>query len=122
MPSNSSALDQAKELLQQRRAELQDELAQVERALSNLTGGRVGRRGPGRPRGSAAKTTSTRRRRRRSGTRAGQAEKLVKANPGISAGEVAKRMGIAPNYVYRVMSELEKDGRVKKDGRKYSAA
>ncbi len=48
--------------------------------------------------------------------------KLVKSNPGISAGEIAKKMGIAPNYVYRVMSDLEKDGTVSKKGRAYTAA
>ena len=30
-------------------------------------------------------------------------------------------MGIKPNYVYRVMGELQKDGRVKKKSRGYYA-
>jgi sugar-specific transcriptional regulator TrmB len=121
MPASSSTvLEQASDLLKNRIKELEDERARLERALADLTGGRIGRRRPGRPRGSATRKPGTRR--RRGGTRADQAAKLVKANPGITAGEVAKRMGIAPNYVYRVMSELESDGRVKKDGRKYTAA
>lgn len=116
MPVNSSnVLDQASELLKRRIKELDDEKARLERALSDLTGGRIGRRGPGRPRGS--KSAGGRRR----GTRAAQALKLVKDNPGITAGEIAKRMGIAPNYVYRVMGELQKDDAVKKRGRKYTA-
>ena len=30
-------------------------------------------------------------------------------------------MGIKPNYIYRVMAELEKDGKVRKDGKGYHA-
>ena len=44
------------------------------------------------------------------------------ANPGISPAEVAKKMKIKPNYLYRVLGELEKEGRVKKSGRSYTAA
>jgi Winged helix-turn-helix DNA-binding len=117
----SKTLDQARDVIESRLRELDDERARLERALAELTGGRVGRRRPGRPRGSTTRATRSRGRRRgrRRGTRADQAERLVKNNPGISAGEIAKRMGIAPNYVYRVMSQLEKDGRVRKDGRSY---
>ena len=45
--------------------------------------------------------------------------KLVEENPGISASEIAKSMKIKPNYLYRVLSDLEKEKRVKKKGRKY---
>jgi DNA-binding IscR family transcriptional regulator len=48
--------------------------------------------------------------------------RIVKENPGITASEVAKRMRIQPNYVYRVMGELQKQGRVKKRGKGYAAA
>ena len=46
--------------------------------------------------------------------------KLVEQNPGISASDIAKSMKIKPNYLYRVLSDLEKEGRVKKDGRNYN--
>src|SRR5687767_6519897 len=118
-PSGQDVVEQASGLIQQRIHELDAERAKLERALSDLTGGRIGKRGPGRPRGSRNRTSGGRR--RRSGTRAEQAVKLVAENPGITAGEIAKRLGIAPNYLYRVMADLEKEGRVKKDGRKYSA-
>ena len=99
-------------------AELDDERAQVEKALADLGG----RRGPGRPRGSR-RAAGTRRpagkRRRRGGTRRDQAVKMVKAEPGIGAGAIAKSMKIAPNYMYRVMGELEKEGLVRKEGRGY---
>ncbi|MGH2952963.1 MAG: winged helix-turn-helix transcriptional regulator [Solirubrobacterales bacterium] len=120
MAARSKTVDEAAGLIRERLRELDSERAQLERALASLTGGRQGRRGPGRPR--AAAPAGTRRRRRRSGTRADQAVRLVKANPGISASEIAKKMRIKPNYLYRVLGELEKDGRVKKSGRAYTAA
>jgi sugar-specific transcriptional regulator TrmB len=124
MPSVSSAVDQAASLLKDRIDELEGELSKLQRALANLTDGRQGRRGPGRPRGSATRrsTTATRRRGRRGGTRAEQAVKLIKANPGITASEVAKQMKIKPNYLYRVLGDLQKEGRVKKSGRSYTAS
>jgi DNA invertase Pin-like site-specific DNA recombinase len=120
MPSNT--VDAAAGLIRDRLKELDAERAQLERALASLTGGREGRRGPGRPRGSAAASAPRRRRRRRGGTRADQAVKLIADNPGISASEIAKQMKIKPNYLYRVLAELEKEGRVRKDGRAYQPA
>ena len=73
------------------------------------------RRGSNSTRGSSG----GRRRRRRGGTRADQAVRLVKANPGISASEIATKMKIKPNYLYRVLGELEKEKKLKKDGRAY---
>jgi DNA invertase Pin-like site-specific DNA recombinase len=120
MPSNT--VDEAAGLIRDRLKELDSERAQLERALASLTGGREGRRGPGRPRGSGAAAGPRRRRRRRGGTRADQAVKLITASPGISASEIAKQMKIKPNYLYRVLAELEKEGRVRKDGRAYHPA
>ncbi|HSI81305.1 MAG TPA: hypothetical protein VK919_11725 [Solirubrobacterales bacterium] len=114
-----SAVEHAASIIRERLSELDAERKQLERALANLTGGRVGRRGPGRPRGS---TSARRRRRRRGGTRADQAVKIVQESPGVTASEIAKKMSIKPNYLYRVMADLEKEGRVKKEGRKYTAA
>jgi predicted Rossmann fold nucleotide-binding protein DprA/Smf involved in DNA uptake len=123
MATVSNAVDQAASLLRDRINELESELASLQRALASLTGGRQGRRGPGRPRGSRSTTGRTRtRRRRRGGTRADQAVELIKANPDITASEIARKMKIQPNYMYRVLGDLQKEGRVKKSGRKYSAA
>ncbi len=122
MASVSGAVDQAADLLKNRIRELEGELSKLQRALSSLTDGRQGRRGPGRPRGSRPRAKAAGRPRgRRGGTRADQAVKLIKANPGISASEVAKRMRIKPNYLYRVLGDLQKEGRVKKSGRSYTA-
>lgn len=120
-PTPSDVLDQARSLLEDRLKELDDERRKLERTLSDMTGGRVGRRRPGRPKGSTTRRTTGRKRGRRRVTRADQAVKHVKANPGITASEIAKKMRIQPNYVYRVMGELQKQGRVKKKGKGYEA-
>jgi len=126
MPSNN-VVDEARQLIHNRLAELEDERKRLEGALKEL-GGKVTRRGPGRPRGAAKATSgggaggTRKRRKRRGGTRADQAVKLIESQPGISASDVAKTMKIKPNYLYRVLGDLEKEGRVKKDGRQYYPA
>lgn len=123
MPPTSNVLDEARQLVQKRLADLDEERKRLERALAEL-GGRVTKR-PGRPRGSSRKSTAgapRRRRKRRGGTRADQAVRLIEQKPGISASDVAKTMKIKPNYLYRVLGDLEKEGRVKKDGRQYYPA
>jgi hypothetical protein len=125
MPSTTHVLDEARDLVKKRLAELDDERKRLERALSELGGKVTSRgRGPGRPRGTGRKAVGRpaggrKKRRRRSGTRADQAVSLVAGSPGISASEIAKTMKIKPNYLYRVLGDLEKEGRVKKKGRKY---
>lgn len=52
-----------------------------------------------------------------SGTRSKQALQAVQGQPGITIPELAQTMGIAQNYLYRVMPELQKDGLVRKEGR-----
>jgi DNA invertase Pin-like site-specific DNA recombinase len=117
----SKTMDEAAGVIRKRLRELDTERSQLERALASLTDGREGRRGPGRPAGSTTRTPS-RRRRRRGSTRSDQAVKLVASNPGISASEMAKKMSIKPNYLYRVLADLEKQGKVRKAGRTYHPA
>ena len=97
------------------------------------------RRGPGRPKGSAtrkaskaatrttsratrkpkpARTTKRRAGRRKgSGTRAAEALALVQGQPGITIPELAAKMGIKQNYLYRVLPGLEAEKKVRKQGR-----
>lgn len=126
MPSTTNVLDEARGLVQKRLADLDEERRRLERALAEL-GGKATRRAPGRPRGSKSSSTASagtprRRRKRRGGTRADQAVNLITSAPGISASDVAKQMKIKPNYLYRVLGDLEKEGRVKKQGRQYFPA
>jgi sugar-specific transcriptional regulator TrmB len=128
MPDTKNVLDEARELLERRLADLHDERQKLERALAEL-GGKA-KRSPGRPKGSGTSSSTgggkagrpKKRRRRRGGTRGDQAVELITAQPGISASDVAKTMKIKPNYLYRVLGDLEKEGRVKKDGRQYYPA
>ena len=102
------------------------------------------RRGPGRPRGSRTRKTTTRRaaapraattaaaaataattaaprrragRRKGSGTRSAQALSFVAGQPGITIPELAAKMGIKQNYLYRVLPALEQEKKIKKSGR-----
>jgi hypothetical protein len=56
-------------------------------------------------------------RRKGSGTRAAQALKFVTEQPGITIPELATRMGIKQNYLYRVLPGLEQENKINKQGR-----
>jgi hypothetical protein len=76
----------------------------------------------GRPPASAIATaapTGRRRagRRKGSGTRSAQALAFVKGQPGITIPELAAKMGIKQNYLYRVLPALEQEGKIRKQGR-----
>jgi hypothetical protein len=99
------------------------------------------RRGPGRPRGSGAKPATnsataaataapgakpaaTKRprgrrpgRRKGSGSRGAQAHSYITKQPGITIPELAAKMGIKQNYLYRVLPGLEQEKTVQKKGR-----
>lgn len=60
----------------------------------------------------------TKRRRRRT-NRADQVARLIREEPGITAQDIAKTAKINPTYVYRVLRELQKEGRARKQGREY---
>ena len=110
--------------------ELKEEVSRLEAARSALVGGR---RGPGRPRTTRSAARSTTRRtaarrpgrprgRSRGGTRANQALELVRATPGITIPQIAEKMGIEPNYLYRVLPRLATDGQVKREGQGWHPA
>jgi CRP-like cAMP-binding protein len=105
-----------------RLAELRDEVSRLEKARAALTGTTTTRRassGSGSGRGRRRTTTGTGRRGRPkgSGTRARQALQLVQKQPGITIPELADKMGIKQNYLYRVMPGLAEQGLVVKSGR-----
>ncbi|MDP1847016.1 MAG: hypothetical protein Q8K79_04410 [Solirubrobacteraceae bacterium] len=69
------------------------------------------------PRRRGAANGKSRGRPKGTGTRAKEALQLVTASPGITIPEIAARMGIKQNYLYRVLPGLADDGLVEKDGR-----
>lgn len=104
---------------------LVDEFHRLESARSALSGmegnGRSAtkKRGPGRPRGSGS---GRRRGRPRGGnTRGTQALELVRARPGITIRELAEAMAIQPNYLYRILPQLEQEGKVKREDKGWHA-
>ena len=56
-------------------------------------------------------------RRKGSGTRAAEALAFVQGQPGITIPELAAKMGIKQNYLYRVLPGLEAEKKVEKKGR-----
>jgi hypothetical protein len=112
---------------------LVDEFNRLEAARNALSGveGNGGasapsgrRRGPGRPRGSGSGSGGGRRRGRPRGgtTRGTQALELVRARPGITIREMAEAMAIQPNYLYRILPQLEQEGKVKREGKGWHAS
>ena len=57
-----------------------------------------------------------------SGTRRAEALAIVTANPGITVAEVAERLGINQNYLYRVMPALAEEGLIVRSGRGWMAS
>lgn len=101
---------------------LVDEFHRLEAAQRALDG--VGddspRRAPARRQrggGGGGAAAGRRGRPRGSGTRAAEALAIVAQSPGITIPEMAQRMGIQQNYLYRVLPGLEQDGKVRKEGR-----
>jgi hypothetical protein len=117
--------------IEERLRELKAEIDKLEAARTALTGERSqrsasparaarGTRSASRGTRSTRSTTARRpgrpRGRRSGNTRASQALELVRSEPGITIPRLASAMKIQPNYLYRVMPALEKDGSIKRDG------
>ena len=104
-----------------------EEHAHVRQALDALKGAgtraqRVATTAAKRPLAAASRGTTAASRRGRprgTGRRAEEALKLVHRHPGITLQELAKRMKIKANYLYRVLPQLEKEGKVKKRDKGY---
>jgi hypothetical protein len=121
-------LEDKKREIQARLKELRplvDEFHRLEAAVQALDGVNANgtsapatRRRRGRPAGSSAtKGTGRRGRPKGSGTRSKEALAIVRKQPGITIPELADKMKIKQNYLYRVLPGLAQDGLVVKDGR-----
>jgi len=127
-------LDQKRREIDTRLKELKplvDEYARLQAAADALHGvgsGTAATSVATRPARSAKAATRTRRkassgrtraagRPKGSGKRAAEANKLVAAQPGITIPELAAKMGIKQNYLYRVLPGLQEEKKVRKDGR-----
>jgi len=56
------------------------------------------------------------------GARADDALARIAAQPGVAVGELAAQMGIGTTYLYRLLPRLERDGKLRKEGKGYYLA
>jgi hypothetical protein len=78
---------------------------------------------PRRRRSSSTRPAATKRRRSGPvGRRAEQVVEAVRSKPGITVPEIGQQLGIDYTGLYRVVRQLEKDGRLKKSGRELQLA
>jgi len=101
MAATDQALAKSRQVLVDRMDELRptvDEFHQLEETLAKFPG-----------------TSKPKRRRKAEGiTRPDEFVKLVERSPGIGVTEAAAKMGIQPNYLYRVAKDLTDEGRIVK--------
>jgi hypothetical protein len=94
---------------------------ELEHRRGSVSRGRTAAAGqPATPARKKARNPADKRRARRrkgSGTRAAQALSFVKDQPGITIPELAAKMGIKENYLYRVLPGLAQEEKVTKKGR-----
>jgi predicted Rossmann fold nucleotide-binding protein DprA/Smf involved in DNA uptake len=89
------------------------ELAELDEVMANFgLRSRTPSRGARRRRGSTADR----------GSRSKEVLELIKAHPGSTVSEIAAKMNIKPNYLYRVLPALEADGLVRKEDRGWHPA
>jgi sugar-specific transcriptional regulator TrmB len=100
----TQTLEQARELLERRLKELDQERDKVRRALQALGQDSNGSRPS---------------RRRKAGTRADAALTFLKQHPGATPAELAKALRVKPNYAYRILHAMSKDDLVRKEGKGY---
>lgn len=110
---------------------LVDEYNELEEAVAALkgTGSASGgaaaptaaTRGPGRPRGSRSKSSSNGRGRPKGTGKVAQTVlNQVRKNPGVRIPELAKALKMdSPAYLYKVVPDLVKEGKLVKDGKGY---
>jgi hypothetical protein len=122
-------LDEKRKEIRARLQELKplvDEYHRLEAAVQALEGVKPtgSATAPRRARPTTRRTstgTGRRGRPRGSGTRSKEALEIVRSTPGITIPELAEKMGIKQNYLYRVLPALQKDGMVRKEGRGWHA-
>ena len=127
MSSNVSVAAEVRNRVEARLKELEplvQEYEDLRRVASALEDPEATAAPPGKP----ASRATPRRRMRSAGAgaagntaRAAQALELVRRRPGITVAELADELGIGTTYLYRLMPRMDREGKVRKDGRGYYA-
>jgi hypothetical protein len=113
--------------LEEKKSEIDARLKELKPAYDEyltLQKARGALEGVNRPRRAAsARRTRRRGRPRGSGGTAAKALDVIRKNPGITVSELARELKMRhPNYLYRVLPQLEAQGAVRKDGKSWHAA
>lgn len=117
----SEAIEGARRLIEGRLGELEAEASSLREALGNLGagGGRPRRQG-----GDGGGATSPRRARTRRRAPRGQRQKEVLAaarkEPGLTAADLGRAVGISTNQAYALCQRMLKAGELKKKGKGYA--
>ena len=97
---------------------LHDEYLTLQKAKEALDGVDRPKRAPG----AGTRRTGKRGRPRGSGGTSAKALAAIRQNPGITVTELARELKMRhPNYLYRVLPQLEAQGAVRKDGKGWHA-
>jgi hypothetical protein len=122
-------IDNARQLIQSRLAELEAEAKSLERALASLGEGVGGKRRPGRPRKRASVDAvppqPKRARRKRKGKRAPRGQRreqflaALAKSPGAKVSEIAKELGISANQAHTLAGRLHQQKAIRKSGKGY---
>jgi hypothetical protein len=129
-------LDQKRAEIAQRLSELKPLVSEHERlqaaatALDSIPAADGGTRAKPSPRAPARRKPSGangaspgahRGRPKGTGKRSRQALEVITEHPGITIPQIAEKMGIKQNYLYRVLPDLAQERRVRKEGRGWHA-
>jgi hypothetical protein len=109
--ASREARDNVKAEYKERRAQIKKEVKEAEKAIKDA---RV------RIEKALGSETTVRTRAPR-GSRGAQLEKFFRDNPGSTVSQAAKSQGVSPNGLYPVARKLTEEGKLKKDGSKYTA-
>jgi predicted HTH transcriptional regulator len=117
-------IEEVRTLIEQRLDEVDAEQRKLHSALKGF-GGSKRRKRPGRQRGTRSEAqkapvaSGKRRRSRKGGTRADQALAFIEKHPGSTPVQMADQLKMQRSYAYKVLGDLGKKGKVKKEGSAY---
>jgi hypothetical protein len=111
--ASREARDRVKAEYKERRAQVRKEAREAEKAVKEARA-RIEK--------ALGVESQPRRSRAPRGSRAEELLAYFKENPGSTVSEAAKAKGISPNGLYPVARKLTDQGKLKKDGSKYTAA
>lgn len=123
MPSNPTATETVRQMIEAELAEVEKDRENLRRALRELPsrggGGAATRAKPSRRRAGASRS---RKGAKGGKTRGEQALELISATPGIKGAELAKQMKVSTSNVYQVLARLKQRKQITtKDGQYFPA-